>query len=135
MKSGKQRRAEIKKSRLERIAKRDGKVDPFKGPIPDWAIPVNPAEVVYRTAIITLPLFYVDKEFICKDCGANEIWTARQQKWWYEIAKGNFESTAVRCRACRNKIKSEKEAQRKHMEGMANKKPHPNEAFFKNVTD
>lgn len=135
MKSGKQRRAEIKKSRLERIAKRDGKVDPFEGPIPDWAIPVNPAEVVYRTAIITLPLFYVDKEFICKDCGESEIWTARQQKWWYEIAKGNFESTAVRCRACRNKIKAEKEEQRKHMEDMANKKPHPNEAFFKNVTD
>jgi hypothetical protein len=33
MKSGKQRRAEIKKSRLERIAKRDGKVNPFVLPI------------------------------------------------------------------------------------------------------
>jgi predicted RNA-binding Zn-ribbon protein involved in translation (DUF1610 family) len=131
MKSGKQRRTEIKKARLERIAKRDNQVDTFKAPIPEWAIPVNPDEVVYRTAIIQLPLFYVDKEFTCKDCGSKEIWTARQQKWWYEIAKGNFESTAVKCRSCRNKIKSAKDTQKKHMEEMANKIPHPNESFFK----
>jgi hypothetical protein len=133
MKSGKQRRAEIKKSRLERIAKREGKVNPFILPIPDWAIPLNPSEVVYHSAFINLPLYYVDKEFVCKDCSANEIWTARQQKWWYEIAKGSIETTAVRCRPCRNKRKAEKEAQRKHMEEMANRKPHPNEAFFEEI--
>ncbi len=133
MKSGKQRKAEIKKSRLERIAKRDSKVNPFKGPIPEWAIPVNPAEVVHHSMFLDIPLFYIDKEFECKDCGTTEVWTARQQKWWYEIAKGYFETTAVRCRSCRDQRKNEKEAQRKHMEEMANKKPHPNEAFFKNT--
>ncbi len=133
MKSGKQRKAEIKKSRLERIAKRDSKVNPFKGPIPEWAIPVNPAEVVHHSMFLDIPLFYIDKEFECKDCGTTEVWTARQQKWWYEIAKGYFETTAVRCRSCRDQRKNEKEAQRKHMEEMANKKPYPNEAFFKNT--
>lgn len=133
MKSGKQRRAEIKESRLQRIAKRDDKVDPFKGPIPDWAIPVNPSEVVYHSMFMTLPLFYIDKEFVCIECGANEVWTARQQKWWYEIAKGNFETTAVRCRECRDRRKREKELQKEHMKKMADKKPHPNEAFFKNT--
>lgn len=132
MKSGKQRRTEIKRSRLERIAKRDRKVDPFKHPIPEWAIPVNPSEIVCHSMFINIPLYYVDKEFICKDCGSDEIWTARQQKWWYEIVKGDFESTAVRCRACRNKLKADKEAQKKHMEEIANRKPHPNEAFFRN---
>lgn len=133
MKSGKQRRAEIKESRLLRIAKRDERVDPFKGPIPDWAIPVNPSEVVYHSMFMKLPLFYIDKEFVCIECSASEVWTARQQKWWYEIAKGNFETTAVRCRACRDRRKREKELQKEHMEKMANKKPHPNEAFFKNT--
>ena len=131
MKSGKQRKAEIKKARLERIAKRDGKVNPFQGPIPEWAVPVNPDEIVYHSMFPKIPLFYVDKAFVCKDCGATEVWTARQQKWWYEIAKGSFETTAVRCRACRDKLKSEKDAQRKHMEEMANRIPHPNEEFFR----
>ena len=52
-----------------------------------------------------LPIFYVDKAFTCRDCGSNEIWTAEQQKWWYETAKGHIHSTAVRCRKCRDKIK------------------------------
>lgn len=133
MKSGKQRKAEIKKSRLERIAKRDSRVNPFKPPIPEWAIPVNPEEIVYHSTYIDIPLFYVDKEFVCKDCSASEVWTAKQQKWWYETAKGNFETTAVRCRACRDKQKFARDAQKKHMEEVAKRKPHPNEAFFKNT--
>jgi hypothetical protein len=47
------------------------------------------------------PLFYEDKPFVCADCGKEEIWTALQQKWWYEVAKGTIYSRAVRCRACR----------------------------------
>jgi hypothetical protein len=29
------------------------------------------------------------------------VWTAKQQKWWYETAHGHIESRAVRCLACR----------------------------------
>lgn len=47
------------------------------------------------------PLRYEDREITCRDCGRKEIWTARQQQWWYEVAKGSIYSTAVRCRACR----------------------------------
>ncbi|MGI8978882.1 MAG: zinc-ribbon domain containing protein [Pirellulaceae bacterium] len=46
-------------------------------------------------------LYYEDLEFTCTDCGREETWTARQQQWWYEVAKGSIYSTAVRCRACR----------------------------------
>jgi Probable zinc-ribbon domain len=49
---------------------------------------------------------YSDRPFRCRDCGKDEVWTARQQKWWYEVAKGYVYSTAVRCRACRRKAKS-----------------------------
>jgi hypothetical protein len=45
--------------------------------------------------------FYVDIPIVCKDCGMLEIWTARQQQWWYEAVQGPVEKTAVRCRACR----------------------------------
>ena len=51
------------------------------------------------------PEYYYDVEFNCEDCGVLEIWTAAQQKWWYEEAGGYFFSTAIRCRACRQKEK------------------------------
>ena len=46
---------------------------------------------------------YTDRPFRCRDCGVEELWTARQQKWWYEVAKGYVYSTATRCRACRRR--------------------------------
>lgn len=56
------------------------------------------------------PEYYYDIEFTCTDCGKLEVWTAPQQKWWYEEAGGYFFSGAVRCRGCR-----EKERERKRM--------------------
>ncbi|WP_444903991.1 zinc-ribbon domain containing protein [Microbulbifer sp. CnH-101-E] len=73
----------------------------------------------------------MDREFQCKDCGSDEVWTAKQQKWWYEITNGDFETSAIRCRPCRKKRNQAKAEQKAHMEAMAKKKPHPNEAFFK----
>jgi len=131
MKSGKQRRNEIKAARLKRMAKRDGNANPFKRPIPEWAVAINQAEVHHHSMFFDIPLFYLDKEFVCKACGAREIWTAKQQKWWYEIAKGALETTAVRCSSCRREIREEKAGQKKHMKEMAERESHPNEAFFK----
>jgi hypothetical protein len=67
--------------------------------------------------------YYADKVFCCVDCGKNEIWSATQQKWWYEIAKGNVNSTATRCRACR-RLQRERtnEARRVQREGSARKR-------------
>lgn len=49
------------------------------------------------------PTEYRDHEFTCCDCGNIETWTAKQQQWWYEVAKGNINSGAIRCRECRVK--------------------------------
>lgn len=56
-----------------------------------------------------LPSYYVDLPFECAGCGAHEVWTAKQQKWWYEVALGNINSTARYCSACRR-------ARREHRE-------------------
>ena len=67
--------------------------------------------------------FYLDYEFTCRDCGKVEIWTGRQQKWWYEVAQGEMEQVAVRCRNCRQREKRRKEeARRVHFEGLEKKK-------------
>lgn len=47
------------------------------------------------------PTEYRDTEFECVDCGKCECWTAKQQQWWYEVAKGPIQSGARRCRECR----------------------------------
>lgn len=51
-----------------------------------------------------------------------EVWRATQQKWWYEVAKGNVESRAKLCSTCR-RIERERrsESRRVHLEGIAEK--------------
>jgi hypothetical protein len=49
----------------------------------------------------TLPDYYIDQPFICRDCAKEEIWRASDQKWYYEEAKGHIDARAVRCHACR----------------------------------
>jgi hypothetical protein len=67
--------------------------------------------------------YYVDMPFECADCGRQEVWRATQQKWWYEIAKGNVESRATRCSACRRVERTRQaEARRVHLEGVAKKR-------------
>ena len=58
------------------------------------------------------PLFYRDISFHCKDCGKPEVWSATQQRWYYEIAKGPVQAHATRCRACRKKHRAETLRQR-----------------------
>lgn len=66
--------------------------------------------------------YYVDRSFRCKDCGKEEIWTATQQKWWYEVAKGDVFTAAIRCRPCRRRERERKEiARRVSSEGLARK--------------
>jgi len=54
--------------------------------------------------------------------GREEVWTARQQKWWYEVAKGFVYSDAKLCRACRRRERDRRaEARRVHQEGLGRK--------------
>lgn len=66
---------------------------------------------------------YLDVPFTCQGCGAPQVWTATQQKWWYEVAKGYVYSTAKWCRACRRKDQQRRDtARRVHREGIEKKR-------------
>jgi hypothetical protein len=136
MKSNKQRRREIKESRRKKAeAMVDiDTYDPRSVRPPVGSVEADHSQLDHINTYGFLPLFYVDKAFICRDCGSGEIWTAKQQKWWYEIAKGHIDSTAIRCRKCRDKIKHKNDLQKQHMEEMTKTKPHPNEDFFRKKT-
>jgi Probable zinc-ribbon domain len=67
-------------------------------------IPVNPVELApykYDSPDFVARGFYSDRPFDCEMCGEPQVWTAEQQKWWYEVAKGSVYSYAKHCRPCR----------------------------------
>lgn len=95
--------------------------DPRSVP-PAGAIAADHSELAHNNTYGALPRFYVDQVVICKECGAEELWTAERQKWWYEVAKGNINTVAVLCRGCRAKRKKVKEEARAiHLSGLARK--------------
>jgi Probable zinc-ribbon domain len=127
MKSGKKRAAEIRARRNQRALKRlRGKTEAPREPHAHLTAPVNEASLApyksYGVPKFVERGFYVAVPFRCVGCGAAEIWTATQQKWWYEVAKGYVYSTAKFCRPCRCKEQERRGgARRVHLKGLANK--------------
>jgi hypothetical protein len=67
--------------------------------------------------------YYVDAPFSCKACGAAQVWTETQQKWWYESAKGDVWTVAVLCRPCRKREQARRaDAREVHLSGLAAKR-------------
>jgi hypothetical protein len=76
----------------------------------------------YDTPAFVRRGYYVDLPFRCKDCGKEELWTATQQKWWYEVAHGDVWTMATRCRPCRRKERERKaKARAVHRQGLMSK--------------
>lgn len=67
--------------------------------------------------------YYRDKPFTCRDCGKDQVWTASQQKWWFENARGDVFTQASRCRNCRRRERERRNAARRiHLDGLAAKR-------------
>ena len=126
-KSARQRRVEIQKRRRAREARRR-RSEPASLPseTPPGVVPVEEERLApyrsYGAPDFVMRGYYLDRRFRCARCGADESWTAAQQKWWYEVAKGFVYSTAVLCRACRRAEQARKnEARRAQAEGLVRK--------------
>ena len=87
------------------------KREPHKEKLPDGAIPADQSKHAPHNSYDP-PQYYVDEPFTCVDCGLKEVWTAEQQKWYYEVAKGPIYGRAVRCRECRRKRREQSERDR-----------------------
>ena len=121
-KSNKQRRRELKEARSRRTQRKAQAQLTRTKVLPAGAIAADIRQQAPNNSYSLPPQFYVDRPFTCRDCGAEEVWTAEQQKWWYEVAKGPIFSIAVRCRPCRKIERDRKaEARRIHLEGIAQK--------------
>jgi len=92
---------------------------------------VNPSQLrptnSYGTPDFVSRGYYIDFPFRCKDCGKAEVWTPTQQRWWYEVAKGDVWTVATRCRPCRKRELLRRTTARETAEaGMARKRMKPN---------
>jgi hypothetical protein len=127
MTSGKQRRNQIKLKRGLRAAKQIVERHNARKMAISSKVVVNPAALKpnnsYGSPDFVERGYYIDKPFNCAQCGTPQVWTATQQKWWYEVAKGEVYSTAKLCRPCRRKERQRREEARQvQQEGMASKK-------------
>ena len=135
MKSAKQRRAEIKSVRRLRDEKRaerlkldlvEVRAHYIETAIKGGAVAISKALLAHHNSYgdpeFLIRGTYLPMHFVCADCGKPEIWTAHQQKWWYEAAKGDLFSIATRCRPCRAAERKRKaDARRVHLEGLERK--------------
>src|SRR4051812_3079183 len=74
--------------------------------IPDDAIPASVDYIKWTRSSYSLfhrPPYYRDVEFRCEDCGRQSVWTADDQRHWYEQLHGSPYSTAKLCSDCRRK--------------------------------
>ena len=122
MKSNKQKKCLLGEKRQKK--KLDTLSDSMASGLKNGSIqPVDKVKVFSKIVLPLIPDYYRDKAFVCIDCDRHQLWTAKQQKWWYEEANGEIETTAIRCRECRNKEQQRKEqASKVHLEGLKNKK-------------
>ena len=73
--------------------------------IPHGALPANIGRQRRRDDLDRVRYYYVDTPFTCKLCGKEEVWTAEQQRFWYEDCKGDPNAIAIHCHDCRAKRK------------------------------
>ena len=120
MMSNKRKKKLLRISRAEKLERRQQR-DLMRG-MGKSSVLVDPSKIRSRSLLLDIPFCYQDYHFRCRDCGKPQVWTAGQQKWWYEEQGGDFETTAIRCRTCRRKERERKEeARRVHLEGLRRK--------------
>lgn len=98
-------RAENERLRLEKLANEGRLANGCE--IPRDAVAADLSQQAPNNSYAP-PLYYEDIEFTCVDCGSQQVWLAKDRKWYYEVAKGSIYAGPKRCRPCRKKLRESK---------------------------
>lgn len=79
----------------------------YKPKLPRGAVRGDVQQQVYCPVHTVPKYFYVDEPRTCVQCGEPFVFTGKEQKFWYETLKFNFESVAIRCRRCRRERRTD----------------------------
>ena len=66
-------------------------------------------------------LFYFPSLRTCRHCGRFFIFSAREQRYWYEVLKFYVDSTAVECANCRKQKREAQADLERYTEGLKDK--------------
>jgi hypothetical protein len=100
----------IKRKREEkRLAKLQKEGRLVKGvEIPKNALAANPE--AQNHSGYSAKFYYRDMHYTCAGCGRPGVWTAQQQKKYFEVQKGNIYNEPKWCHKCHSKRMKNKEA-------------------------
>ncbi|MEJ5031588.1 zinc-ribbon domain containing protein [Comamonas sp. MYb69] len=102
MKSNKQRKTEIKQRRWARMEQQRKAALLPAMPHAALAADTQLLALIHGQSVCHVS-YYMDISYRCCDCGAACVWTAQDQKWWYEQVQGNLYASASRCKDCRTR--------------------------------
>jgi hypothetical protein len=90
------------------------KPDPLFSPaLPPGAIRGDVSKQIFCSACHTPKYFYMDEKKSCFQCGRPFVFSAVEQKYWYETLRFNFHSSAIRCKDCRRTKRSDRMIQKR----------------------
>lgn len=101
--------------RIPLIPHPDGglELDPeHEPPMPSGAVRGDIRRQAYCRMCHVPRYYYVDDERICVQCKEPFVFSAKEQKYWYETLRFWADSTAIRCLDCRRKQRSKAAIQR-----------------------
>lgn len=101
----------VEKKYVDKLGKEhsDYQYDPdFRPKIPPGAVSGNINKQVFSFGFDVPKYYYEDKERKCVQCGENFVFSAKEQKYWFETLQFNFNTEAIRCLSCRKQKRSEK---------------------------
>jgi hypothetical protein len=80
----------------------------FRPTIPKDAVAGDPKKQNFCPLCHTPRYYYRDKNRDCVQCKKRFVFSAKEQKYWYESLGFYFDSVAIRCVTCRKRRRSEK---------------------------
>ncbi|MBN2001128.1 zinc-ribbon domain containing protein [candidate division KSB1 bacterium] len=99
----------------------------YKPVLPKGAIAGDVHKQVFCSGCWVPKYFYQDIERVCYQCNKPFVFTAREQKFWYETLAFNFNVTAVRCRPCRKQRRTDRFIRRNLEESINSVQKNPDE--------
>jgi hypothetical protein len=95
--------------------------------MPAGAVVGDVSKQVYCAFCHAPKYYYVDEKRTCAQCGVHFVFSATEQKHWYETLQFHFDSTAIRCVKCRRQKRYERGAQMRLAEAGQRRKENPND--------
>ena len=107
------------------------KHDPdYRPALPPKAIYADIRKQRYCPFCNTPKYFYLDEEKKCIQCGRNFIFSAQEQKYWYESLQFVLYSTAIRCKNCRKQKRTKKILNRQIQAALEHIKKEPGNILY-----